>query len=91
MTEEACKIESPVTGSFEELVEEMSGDMYWYRFFARPCCPAPNVEGAVGMLDKLAGDVDRSDFDDAQKAELKRIIEERKAWYPTSGLCRSGN
>ena len=42
------------------------------------------------MLDHLAADLDaRADFTPEQKQELRRAIEERKEWYPTSGLCRA--
>lgn len=74
---------------FEELVEAMGDDLYWVRFFARPCCPAPDLEGACEMLDRLIGELDkRDDFTDSQKSELAAIIEARKGWYATSGLCR---
>ena len=86
---DACEIGNTIEGPFEELCAEMEGDMYWYRFFARPCCPAPDAEGAARMLDRLAADVDASGYDDGQKAELKQLIERRKEWYPTSGLCRA--
>lgn len=75
--------------SFEELVEAMADDLYWVRFFARPCCPAPDLEGAAEMLDHLSSDVDaRDDLTAEQKAELVSTIESRKQWYATSGLCR---
>lgn len=85
-----CKAEghSETTG-FEELAEAMSDDLYWVRFFARPCCPAPDFEGAAGMLDRLAGEARaRDDFSPEQKEALCTIIETRKAWYAESGLCR---
>ena len=87
---EECKIEDRVSGSeFDELLQAMQGDMYWVRFFARPCCPAPDLEGAAEMLDHLIGDVEaREDFTPEQKAELSSVIESRKQWYATSGLCR---
>ena len=28
-------------------------------------------------------------YDGGQKAELKHLIERRKEWFPTSGLCRA--
>ena len=75
--------------TFDDLVAAMADDLYWVRFFARPCCPAPDLEGACGMLDRLAGEVDaRADFTDDQKSALLAIVESRKDWYATSGLCR---
>lgn len=74
---------------FEKLRSEMQGDLYWVRFFARPCCPAPDAEDATKMLEHLKCDVDAQEgFSEAQKAELRSIIDERNEWYPTSGLCR---
>ena len=86
-----CKIGGQTNGSnFEELMEVMSGDLYWIRFFARPCCPAPDLEGAVSMLDRLAGEVDsREDFSADEKQALHDVIEAREEWYPSSGLCRT--
>lgn len=86
-----CRIGGQTEGaSFEELAEAWKGDLYWIRFFVRPCCPAPDLEGAKGMLDRLAGEVDaRQDFTLEQKRELHEAIEARRKWYPTSGLCRS--
>ncbi len=88
---EECKIDAHTEGSqFEELLEAMKDDMYWIRFFARPCCPAPDFESAERMLDRLAGEVEApSDFAAEQKGMLCETIESRKAWYPKSGLCRS--
>lgn len=88
---EECRIDGHTEGSqFEELMEAMKDDLYWVRFFARPCCPAPDLESAERMLDRLAGEVEaRSDFDAQQKRALCDTIESRKAWYPKSGLCRS--
>ncbi len=75
--------------SFEDLMEAMGTDLYWVRFFARPCCPAPDVQGAIKMLDHLERDVDaRADLSSSEKDALKEVIEARKDWYPTSGLCR---
>jgi len=86
-----CRIGGQTEGaSFEELIEAWKDDLHWIRFFARPCCPAPDLEGAKDMLDHLAADLDaRADFTPEQKQELRRAIEERKEWYPTSGLCRA--
>ena len=86
-----CRIDGRTEGSkYEELVEAMESDLYWVRFFARPCCPAPDLQGAIGMLDRLAGEVDaRDDFTPDQKRALREIIEGRKEWYPRSGLCRA--
>ena len=86
-----CKIGSQTEGaSFDELIEAMGDDLYWVRFFARPCCPAPDVEGAVAMLDRLAGEVDANGaFTPDQKQKLREVIESRKEWYPKSGLCRA--
>lgn len=85
-----CKVGGQTRGSgFDELVEAMDDNLYWVRFFARPCCPAPDLEGACDMLDRLIGEVEaRDDFTSDQKRELASIIESRKEWYPTSGLCR---
>ena len=86
-----CKVSGHTEGSeFDELVEAMQGDLYWVRFFARPCCPAPDLEGAAAMLDRLSGEVEgREDFSPDQKRELCGIIESRKAWYAKLGLCRA--
>lgn len=85
-----CRIDDRTQeASFEELVEAMKDDLYWVRFFARPCCPAPDLEGAAEMLDHLIADVDaREDLDATQKRELAKAIGSRKQWYATSGLCR---
>ncbi len=41
------------------------------------------------MLDRLKQDVAaRDDLTAQQKEELCTIIDERGAWYPTSGLCK---
>ena len=86
-----CKIDGQTTGSSpEDLIEAWQDDLYWIRFFARPCCPAPDLEGAVNMLDRLADEVNaRGDFTPDEKRTLLDMIENRKAWYPTSGLCRA--
>ena len=86
----SCETTSTVGGAtFEELQQEMQSDLYWVRFFARPCCPAPDAEGATKMLARLKREVDaRDDFSDAEKEALCAIIDERDAWYPTSGLCK---
>ena len=88
---DACTIEGNTEGaSFDELIAEMQSDMYWVRFFARPCCPAPDLQGAEGMLDRLAGEVEaRQDFSQDQKRQLYEVIEARKEWYAGSGLCRA--
>ena len=86
-----CKVDGHTEGAkFDELVKAMEDDLYWVRFFARPCCPAPDLEGAESMLDRLAGEVQaRTDFSDEEKQQLCEIIEARKAWYAQSGLCRA--
>ena len=86
-----CRIDGHTEGSeFDELVGAMASDLYWVRFFARPCCPAPDLEGAISMLNRLAGEVDaRTDFTPEQRQALHEIIEARKEWYPKSGLCRT--
>ena len=44
---DSCQVEEISTDTaFDDLLSEMQGDLYWYRFFARPCCPAPDLEGA---------------------------------------------
>ena len=85
-----CRVDGHTEGTeFEELVEAMKTDLYWVRFFARPCCPAPDLVDAEKMLDRLAGEVEaRDDFSPEQKQELCATIEARKEWYPKSGLCR---
>ena len=86
-----CKIENHSDGAgFEELIEAMGDDLYWVKFFARPCCPAPDLEGAASMLDRLAGEVlARDDFSADEKEALCTVIESRKEWYAGSGLCRT--
>ncbi len=87
---DACEV-SPTQGatSFQELYDDMQKDRYWIRFFCRPCCPAPKLDGAIEMLDKLAGEVRANgDFDEGEKQQLIELIEARKEWYPTSGLCK---
>lgn len=88
---EECRIDGQTEGSqFEELIDAMKDDLYWVRFFARPCCPAPDLDSAKRMLDRLEGEVEvRSDFTPEQKQALCDVIESRKAWYATSGLCRT--
>ena len=67
----------------------MQTDLYWVRFFARPCCPAPDAEGATKMLERLKRDVYTNEgFTEGQKAQIAAIIDERNEWYPRSGLCR---
>lgn len=87
---EACTVDNTTNNaSFEELVEAMKDDLYWVRFFARPCCPAPDLEGAAEMLDRLIGEVEaRDDFSPDEKHALCDTIEARKQWYAKSGLCR---
>lgn len=75
--------------TFEDLQAEMQTDLYWVRFFARPCCPAPDAAGATAMLERLKADVlARDDFSASEKDALCAVIDERNEWYPTSGLCR---
>ena len=82
-----CKINGQTQGAgFDELVKAMEDDLYWVRFFARPCCPAPDLEGAADMLDRLKGEVEaRADFTPEQKQALCETIESRKEWYPRRG------
>lgn len=87
---DSCKVErgnGPV--SFDKMYEDMQKDAYWIRLFCRPCCPAPDLDGAIATLDKLAGEV-RADtsLTDDEKSQIVELIEARKGWYPTSGLCR---
>ena len=86
-----CRIDGQtVDASYDELMEAMKDDLYWIRFFARPCCPAPDLKSACNMLDRLAGEVNASDsFTPEQKQTLCNVIESRKDWYPKSGLCRT--
>lgn len=90
MSENVCQTSGFVADEeFAALRDEMKKDTYWIRFFVRPCCPAPSLSGARDLLDKLKGEVaERADFTDEQKAELSELIEVRKEWYVTSGLCR---
>ena len=85
-----CEVSNPsVIEEFNTLCAEMQKDAYWIRFFVRPCCPAPSLEGAHERLDKLKGEVNAHEgFSDEQKAALCELIEARKDWYATSGLCR---
>ena len=86
-----CRIDGQTEGAgFDELIEAWKDDLYWIRFFVRPCCPAPDGEAALGRLERPAGEADaRADFTSEQKRELPEVIEARKQWYPTSGLCRA--
>ncbi len=90
MAENVCAVGgNEVEGEFQELLAAMQKDSYWIRFFVRPCCPAPSLEGAREMLDKLIGEVRSHErFTDEQKDQLAAAIEERKTWYAGSGLCR---
>lgn len=90
MAENVCAIgNDKVEGEFQELYTAMQKDSYWIRFFVRPCCPAPSLEGACEMLDKLIGEVKGHEtFSDEQKAQIIEHIEGRKTWYASSGLCR---
>ena len=85
-----CRIDGQtITADFDELAQAMQDDLYWVRFFARPCCPAPDLEGAAEMLDRLIGEVEAQDgFTDEKKRQLSDLIGSRKQWYATSGLCR---
>ncbi len=85
----ACSTETNLDSNFEQLKKEMKTDIYWIRFFCRPCCPAPDFDGAVKMLDRLSAEVQACEsYTDGEKAELTQFIEDRKEWYPHSGLCR---
>lgn len=90
MAESICAVGGDkVEGAFQELYDAMQKDSYWIRFFVRPCCPAPSYEGACERLDKLSDEaLAREDFTDEQKGRLAELIESRKAWYASSGLCR---
>ena len=85
-----CRIDGQTEkAGFDELYAEMQTDMYWIRFFARPCCPAPKLEDAVKMLERLQGEVrERADFAEDEKGRMLALIESRKEWYAGSGLCR---
>lgn len=88
---EECEIgnRAATDSDFSVLVEAMQSDLYRVRFFARPRCSAPDLEGAVEMLDHLIRDVEaREDFAPEQKAELASVIGARRQWYAISGLCR---
>ena len=90
MSKQVCEIGNPaINEEFEALYAEMQKNAYWIRFFVRPCCPAPSLEGAHERLDKLKDEVHaHAGFSDEQKAQLAALIEARKDWYATSGLCR---
>ena len=85
-----CEVSSPsVNEEFDALYAEMQKNAYWIRFFVRPCCPAPSLEGAHERLDKLKSEVNAHEgFSAKQKDALCGLIEARKDWYATSGLCR---
>ena len=92
-TAQECKIDvtpnKELNSNFDELRKGMKKDIYWVRFFCRPCCPAPGVSGANKMLDRLRDEaLESNEYTQTQKDELVSIIEERRAWYPHSGLCR---
>ena len=92
-TTQECKVDATqnkkLNSNFDELRKEMEKDIYWVRFFCRPCCPAPGVSGANKMLDRLRDEaLESNEYTQTQKDELVSIIEERRAWYPHSGLCR---
>lgn len=86
-----CEIDNTAGDqSFDEVYAGMQKDAYWIRFFVRPCCPAPNVESAMSMLDRLAGEVNaRSDYSREEKEQLVELIDMRRSWYPNSGLVRT--
>ncbi len=90
MAENVCAIgNDKVEGEFQDLYAAMQKDAYWIRFFVRPCCPAPSLEGAHEMLDKLIAEVGAHEtFSDDQKDRIAELIEGRKTWYASSGLCR---
>ncbi len=90
MSDQVCEIGNPtINEEFQTLYDEMQTDKYWIRFFVRPCCPAPSLEGAYERLDKLKAEVyEHEGFSDEQKARLAESIESRKEWYGRSGLCR---
>ena len=95
MADVSCKVEAESQagqGSYEELVEAMADDKYWYRFFLRPCCPAPGAASAAKLTERLKGELDgRPDFTDEQRADIARIIDERLEWYTHLGICKSKN
>lgn len=90
MEENVCKIGGEATeGEFDALCAAMSKDSYWFGFFARPCCPAPGFAEACSRLDRLADEVRaREDFSGEQRDTLIGMIEGRKEWYKTCGLCK---
>ena len=88
---EACDTQPALRqgDTFESIRKEMLSDLYWVRFFARPCCPAPDAQGAMKMLDRLSAEVESSDdFSPSEVEELIAIIDRRREWYPTSGICK---
>lgn len=90
---DACEI-SPTQGasSFRELYDDMQKDTYWIRFFCRPCCPAPKLDGAIEMLDKLADEVRASaDFDDEEKQQLVGLIEPASSGIPNRAFAEGND
>lgn len=70
--------------SYEDLKEAMQAQTYWVRFFMRPCCPPPGESTARSLVEHLKLDIDaRADFTEAQRADLKEIIDDRLEWYLT--------
>ena len=75
--------------TFEELFEAMQPDKYWYKFFVRPCCPAPGKSTATAHCERLKGDLEaRKDFTDEQRAQIAAIIDQRLEWYTNLGICK---
>ena len=87
---DACAVPSTdPKATFQELYDDMGTDAYWIRFFVRPCCPAPGLDAAMAMLDKLAAEAAaREDFTPEERERIIALIEGRKEWYPRSGLYR---
>lgn len=82
VNQDACAVpQEQVLGQFDELMKAWHKDKHWVHFFIRPCCPAPVNDVAEKMIVKLKADVDAADFTDDQKAQLKRLADERLEWY----------
>ena len=89
---EACAIDAGLdaTAGYDELMEAMGSDRYWYKFYLRPCCPAPGYETAKGYAERLKEDVAaRADFTSDQAAAMERVIDERFKWYSGLGVCKA--
>ena len=75
----------------DEILAAMRTQNWWLKFFVRPCCPPPGARQAKAKLDKLRQELSASSkFDQAQKDELRLIIDERENWYLHTPFCYKG-